>query len=59
MEKYPNTRFVFTCNNSSDIIESIQSRCIIIRFNKPPTNIFIDKIKVICEKRIFNMMKKH
>jgi replication factor C subunit 2/4 len=50
MEKYPNTRFVFTCNNSSDIIESIQSRCIIIRFNKPPTNIFIEKIKIICQK---------
>ena len=30
MEKFPTTRFAFTCNNSSDIIESIQSRCIII-----------------------------
>jgi len=50
MEKYPTTRFAFTCNNSSDIIESIQSRCIIIRFTKPPLCDFINRIKLICEK---------
>lgn len=50
MEKYPTTRFAFTCNNSSDIIESIQSRCVIIRFTKPPINDFIDRIKTICFK---------
>ncbi len=49
MEKFPTTRFAFTCNNSSDIIESIQSRCIIIRFTKPPVNDFISRIKSICE----------
>ena len=49
MEKYPFTRFAFTCNNSSDIIESIQSRCIIIRFTKPPVQHFINRIKFICE----------
>lgn len=48
MEKYPLTRFAFTCNNSSDIIESIQSRCIIIRFTKPPVENFINRIKFIC-----------
>jgi len=48
MEKYPTTRFAFTCNNSSDIIESIQSRCIIIRFTKPPLDNFISRIKLIC-----------
>jgi replication factor C subunit 2/4 len=50
MEKYPSTRFAFTCNNSSDIIESIQSRCIIVRFTKPPVNSFITRIKLICLK---------
>ncbi len=49
MEKFPTTRFAFTCNNSSDIIESIQSRCIIIRFTKPPVQDFISRIKLICE----------
>lgn len=48
MEKYPTTRFAFTCNNSSAVIESIQSRCIIIRFTKPPINKFIERIKSIC-----------
>jgi replication factor C subunit 2/4 len=33
MGKYhKTTRFAFTCNNSSDIIEAIQSRCIIFRY---------------------------
>ena len=48
MEKYPMTRFAFTCNNSSAVIESIQSRCIIIRFTKPPIDKFIERIKSIC-----------
>ena len=47
MEKYPTTRFAFTCNNSSAVIESIQSRCIIIRFTKPPIDKFIERIKSI------------
>lgn len=49
IEKYPTTRFAFTCNNSSAVIESIQSRCIIIRFTKPPVDKFIERIKSICE----------
>ncbi len=48
MEKYPLTKFAFTCNNSSAVIESIQSRCIIIRFTKPPVEKFINRIKSIC-----------
>jgi replication factor C subunit 2/4 len=54
MEKYPTTRFAFTCNNSSDIIESIQSRCIIIRFTKPPLENFISRIKWICNNEKIN-----
>jgi replication factor C subunit 2/4 len=49
MEKFPNTRFAFTCNNSADIIEGIQSRCVIIRFSKPPVEHFVNRIKHICE----------
>jgi replication factor C subunit 2/4 len=48
IEKFPLTRFAFTCNNSSAVIESIQSRCIIIRFTKPPVDSFINRIKYIC-----------
>jgi len=54
MEKYPSTRFAFTCNNSADIIESIQSRCVIIRFTKPPIIDFINRIKNICSVEKIN-----
>lgn len=50
IEKFPLTRFAFTCNNSSAVIESIQSRCIIIRFTKPPIQQFINRIKYICSQ---------
>lgn len=41
MGKYHHsTRFAFTCNTSSDIIESIQSRCRILRY----TRIGVDRI---------------
>lgn len=49
MEKYPTTRFAFTCNNSSDIIESIQSRCVIIKFVKPPISHYIQRLEYICK----------
>jgi replication factor C subunit 2/4 len=48
MEKYPQTRFAFTCNNSADIIESIQSRCVIIRFTNPPLDHYLNRLKFIC-----------
>ena len=51
MEKYhTTTRFAFTCNSSSDIIESIQSRCNIIRYMRLTKNQIINKLKFICEK---------
>jgi len=49
MEKYPTTRFAFTCNNSNDIIESIQSRCVIIKFIRSPTNHYIQRLEHICK----------
>lgn len=48
IEKYPLTRFAFTCNNSSAVIESIQSRCVKIIFTKPPIEKFIQRIEHIC-----------
>ena len=50
MEKYPKTRFAFTCNDSSDIIESIQSRCVIIRFIKPPITHYLERLQFICSQ---------
>lgn len=51
MEKYQNsTRFAFTCNNSSDIIEAIQSRCIIFRYRRLSSIQLTKRLVIICEK---------
>lgn len=44
------TRFVFTCNVSSKIIESIQSRCKILRFSRLTTDFVCKKLTDICVK---------
>ena len=51
MEKFRNTtKFAFTCNNSNKIVESIQTRCIILRYNHIKNNSIIDRLKKICKK---------
>lgn len=50
MEQYhESTRFAFTCNNSSDIIEAIQSRCIIFRYARLTNVHVMTKLMRICE----------
>ena len=50
MEQYHDTtRFAFTCNNSSDIIEGIQSRCIIFRYKRLTSDQIISKLSNICD----------
>jgi replication factor C subunit 2/4 len=43
-----NTRFVFICNDCSQITESIQSRCMIIKYGKISNEDLYLKIKEIC-----------
>jgi replication factor C subunit 2/4 len=43
-----NTRIVFICNDCSQIIESIQSRCIIVKYPKINSENLYQKIKNIC-----------
>ncbi len=43
-----NTRFVFICNNCNQIIESIQSRCMIIKYPKISNENLFQKIENIC-----------
>lgn len=51
IEKYShNTRFAFTCNESSKIIESIHSRCIILKFNTLDKDNIIKRLLYICNK---------
>jgi replication factor C subunit 2/4 len=44
-----NTRFVFICNDCSQIIESIQSRCMIIKYAKISKDDLYEKIEYICK----------
>jgi replication factor C subunit 2/4 len=43
------TRFVFICNNYSQIIESIQSKCMIIKYPKITYNNLFIKVEEICK----------
>jgi len=51
MEQYSNnTRFAFTCNDSSKIIEGIQSRCIILQYLPLEKDKISERIINICNK---------
>lgn len=51
MEKYSSTtRFVLGCNYSEKILESIQSRCAILRYNKLFDKDILSRLKYVCEK---------
>lgn len=44
------TRFAFTCNDSTKIIEAIQSRCTILKYVRLSNEQMIHRLKIICEK---------
>lgn len=48
IETYKNTRFIFTCNDASKLNESIQSRCMLIRYSKLSNDIIKNKLISIC-----------
>lgn len=51
MEEFAhNTIFAFTCNESSKIIESIQSRCMIFRYTPMTSENIKIRLKLICQK---------
>jgi replication factor C subunit 2/4 len=45
-----NTRIVFICNDCSQIVESIQSRCMIIKYPRINIHNLYQKIEHICQK---------
>lgn len=44
------TRFIIICNYLSQIIEPIQSRCVVFRFTRLPREYVTEYLKIICEK---------
>lgn len=56
-EYHKTTRFVFTCNNSTDIIRGIQSKCTKINFLPLEPKIIAERLKFICNKKNIEMEK--
>lgn len=52
-----NTRFVFICNDCSQIIESIQSRCMIIKYPRISKIDLYNKVESICKEENFTYTK--
>lgn len=50
MEKYQNITFIFTCTEVTDIIEVIQSCCIILHIKKPRIPVLFKYLSEICKK---------
>jgi len=45
-----NVKFIFTCTKPSNIIESIQSRCIILQFEEPHHSLILNKLTAVCKQ---------
>jgi replication factor C subunit 2/4 len=59
MEEYSETtRFCFTCNDSANIIESIQSRCLILHYKPLSREHVLKKLKMICLLEKINYLDK-
>ena len=50
-----NCRFILICNQSSKIIEPIQSRCVVFRFSKLEKQAMIEHIKCIARKESLSL----
>lgn len=51
MELYTNTtRFALACNESSKIIEPLQSRCAVLRYEKLKDEEILERLLEICEQ---------
>jgi len=49
MEKYKNVNIIFICNDTSKFIDTIQSKCIILKYPLISNEIIINKLNRICK----------
>ncbi|ORD97882.1 RFC4 [Hepatospora eriocheir] len=49
------TKFILICNDVSKVIEPIQSRCAILKFERISISEFLPRIKEICKKENLNL----
>lgn len=54
MDQYGNTKFFLSCNNYENVIESIQSRCIIFKFEPLTNSNILERLTKIVEEEKFN-----
>jgi replication factor C small subunit len=52
------TRFIIVCNYLSQIIEPIQSRCVVFRFTRLAKEDVVNHLKMICEKEKIKFEEK-
>src|SRR5574341_1053352 len=52
------TRFIIICNYLSQIIEPIQSRCVVFRFARLPKNDVVEHLKAVCGKEKLKFEEK-
>lgn len=52
------TRFIIVCNYLSQIIEPIQSRCVVFRFTRLPKEDVMEHLEMICGKEKVKYEKK-
>ena len=55
MESYSNnTKFVLTCNDYNKLVEGVQTRCIILRYNYLSNDLIKKRLKYICQNEKIN-----
>jgi len=55
MENYPKVKIIFTCNDPTEMIESLQSRCILLRFAQHSNTYLKDQLSVILNKEMMSI----
>ena len=55
---HKNCRFIFTCNEIDKVIEPIKSRCVMLRFETPPTHAIVNHCRAILKKEKIKSKRK-